>query len=236
MLKTLESPLDCEEIKPVHPKGNQSWIFTGRTDAEAETPILWPPDAKNWFIGIDPVAGKDWRREVKGTPEDEIVGWHHQLDGHEFDQASGVGDGQESLACCSPWGHKELDTTWATELTEHSSPQSFCHQGPVFWKTIFPWIEGVRARVWFQDDWRALHLLCTLFHYYTVIHNEIITQLIIMQISESSELVFLQLDGPIWGWWETMTSELCCLCPVYSGISFWLLSLQKTLLHKDEME
>ena len=109
--KTLESPLDCKEIQPLHSKGNQSWIFIGRTDVEAETPILWPLDAKNWLIGKDPDAGKDWRQEEKGTTEDEMIGWHHQLDGHEFEQASGVGDGQGSLACCSPWGHKESDTT-----------------------------------------------------------------------------------------------------------------------------
>ena len=108
--KFLESPL---EIQPVHPKGNQSWIFSGfsgRTDVEAETPIFWPPDAKSWLTGKDPDAGQDWRQE-KGTIEDEMVGWHHQLDGHEFEQALGVGDGQGSLICCSPWSHKESDTT-----------------------------------------------------------------------------------------------------------------------------
>ena len=106
--KTLESPLDCKEIKPVHPKGNQSWMFMGRTDAEVETLILWPYDAKSWLIGKDPDAGKDQRQE-KGMTEDEMVGWHHRLDGHEFEQAPGVGDGQGSLACLSPWDHKELD-------------------------------------------------------------------------------------------------------------------------------
>ena len=118
--KTLESPLDCKEIKPVNPTGNQSWIFIGRTDAEAEGPILWPPDAKNWLTGKDPDAGKDWRQEDKGTPEDEMVGWHHQLNGHEFEQAPGAGDGQGYLACCSPWGRKESDTTerlnWTVEV------------------------------------------------------------------------------------------------------------------------
>ena len=108
---TLESPLDCKEIQPVHPKGNQPWIFIGMTDAEAETPILWPLDAKSQLIGKDPGAGKDWRQEEKGMTEDEMVGWHHQLDGHEFEQAPGVGDVQESLAWRSPWGHKKLDTT-----------------------------------------------------------------------------------------------------------------------------
>ena len=109
--KTLVSPLDCKEIQPVHPKGNQSWVFTGGTDGEAGTPVLWPPDAKNWFIGKDPDAGKDWRQEEKGTVEYEIVGWQHWLNGHEFEQALGVGDGHGSLVCCSPWGHKVLDTT-----------------------------------------------------------------------------------------------------------------------------
>ena len=109
--KTLESPLDCKEIQPVPPKGNQSWIFIGETDAEAETPILWQPVTKSWLIGKDPDAGKDWRQKEKGTAEDEMVGWHHQLNGHEFEQALGAGDGQSCLECCSPWGLKELDTT-----------------------------------------------------------------------------------------------------------------------------
>ena len=100
--KTLESPLDCKEIQPVHPKGNQPWIFIGRTDAEAEVSILRPPDVKNWLNGKDPNARKDWRQEEKGTTEDEMVGWHHRLSGHEFGQALGVGDGQGGLACCSP--------------------------------------------------------------------------------------------------------------------------------------
>ena len=104
-----ESPLNCKEIKPVNHKGNQPWIFTGRTDADVETLILWPPDVKNWLIRKDPGAGKDWRREEKGTTEDEMVGWHHWLDGCEFEQAPGVGDGWRSLVCCSPWGRKESD-------------------------------------------------------------------------------------------------------------------------------
>ena len=109
--KTLESPLDSKEIKPVHPKGNQSWVFTGRTNAEAETPILWPLDGKSRLIGKIPDAGKDWGKEEKGVTEDEMLCWHHQLNGHEFEQALGVGDGQGSLTCCSPWGHKESDMT-----------------------------------------------------------------------------------------------------------------------------
>ena len=113
--KTLASPLDCKEIQPVNPKGDQSWIFTGRTDAEAETPVLWPSDVKNWLTGKDFDSGKNWRQEEKGMKDDDMVGWHQWLKGHEFEQALGVGDGQGSLACCSPWGHKELDTTeWLT--------------------------------------------------------------------------------------------------------------------------
>jgi len=111
-------PLDCKEIQPVHPKGNHYWIFTGRTDAEAETPILWPPDARKWFIRKDPDAEKDWRQEERGTTEDEMVGWHHGLDGHEFVQALGAGDGQRSLACCSLWGRKESDKTEQLNWTE----------------------------------------------------------------------------------------------------------------------
>ena len=107
--KTLESPLDCKEIKSVNPKGDQSWLFIGRTDAGV--PMLWPPDAKNWLTGKDPDAGKDWRREEKGTKEDDMVGWNHRLDGHEFEQLPGAGEGQGSLACCSPWGNKEPDIT-----------------------------------------------------------------------------------------------------------------------------
>ena len=109
--KTLESPLDCKEIQPVHPKGNQSWIVTGRTDVEVETLILWPPDAKSWLTGKDPDAGKDWRQEEKGTTEDELVGWHHRLNGHGFGWTLGAGDGQGGLSCCSPWACKESDMT-----------------------------------------------------------------------------------------------------------------------------
>ena len=109
--KTLESPLDCKEIQPVHPKGDQSWVFIGRTNVEAETPILWPPDVKSWLIWKDPDAGKDWGREEKGTTEDEMVGWHHWHNGHGFGWTPGVGDGQGGLECCSSWGCKESDTT-----------------------------------------------------------------------------------------------------------------------------
>ena len=113
--KTLESPLDCKEIQPVHCKGDQSWVFIGRTDVEAETPILWPPDAKSWLIGKDLDAGKDWGQEEKGTTEDEMVGWHHWLNGHGFGWTPGVGDGQGGLACCDSWGRR-VRHDWATEL------------------------------------------------------------------------------------------------------------------------
>ena len=109
--KTLESPLDCKEIQPVHSEGDQCWVFIGRTDAEAETPVLWPPHVKSWLIGKDSDAGRDWGQEEKGTTEDEMAGWHHQLCGHEFEWTPGVGDGQGGLAFCDSWGRKESDTT-----------------------------------------------------------------------------------------------------------------------------
>ena len=109
--KTLESPLNCKEIQTVHRKGDQCSVFIGRTDFEAETPKFWPLDVKSWVIWKDPDAGKDWGQEEKGMTEDEMVGWHHRCDGHEFEQAPRLGDGQGILACCSPWSHKESDTT-----------------------------------------------------------------------------------------------------------------------------
>ena len=112
--EALESPLDCKEIQPVNPKGNQSWIYFGRTDVEAETPVVCPPNTKNWLIGKDPDARKDWRQEEKGMRDDEMAGWHHRLDGLEFEEAPRVGDGQGSLVCFSPWGRKESDMTQPT--------------------------------------------------------------------------------------------------------------------------
>ena len=134
-------------IQPVHPKGNQSWIFTGRTHAEAETPKLWPPDAKNWLIGKDPDPGKDWRQEEKGMTEDELLGWHHWLNGHEFEQALGVGDGQGGLVCCSSWGHKELDTTEWLNWTERVDDEIMSVMpGQAAW---------MKAPTWFQQRERA---------------------------------------------------------------------------------
>ena len=108
----------CKEIQSVHPKGDQSWMFIGRTDVEAETSILWPPNAKSWLIGKDPNAGKDWGQEEKGTTEDEMVGWHHGHNGHGFGWTPGVGDGQGGLACWGSWGHKESDTTERLDWTD----------------------------------------------------------------------------------------------------------------------
>ena len=123
--KTLESPSDCKEIQLVHSKGDQSWVFIGRTDAEADMPIFWPPDVKSWLIGKDSDAGRHWRQEEKGTREDEMALWPHQLDEHEFEWTPGVGDGQGGLACCDSWGHKELDTTewlkWTELKVSHAS-------------------------------------------------------------------------------------------------------------------
>ena len=134
--KTLASPLDCKEMQPVHPKGNQHWIFIGRTDAETEALILWPPGAKNWLLGKDPDAGKDWREEEKGTTEDEMVGWHHWLDGHEFEHVLGVGDGWGSLECCSPWGLKESNATEQLNWTELLDFSIWMHQVGYWLNTV----------------------------------------------------------------------------------------------------
>ena len=140
--KTLESPLDCKEIQPVHPKGGQSWMFIGRTHVEAETLKLWSPDAKSWLIGKDPDAGKDWMQEEKLMTEDKMVGWHHQLDGHEFEQAPGVGDGQGCLVCCDPWHRKKSDTivrlNW-TKLIKEAGTQEWIRGSLLSWGQSF-WI------------------------------------------------------------------------------------------------
>ena len=137
----IESPLDKKEVKPVNPKGNQCWIFIGKTDAEVEAPILWLPDAKNWLTGKDPDARKEWRWEEKGVTEDEMVGWHHWLNGHEFEQTQGNSEGQRSLACCSSWGLKQSDMTELLNkypelcLTQNKSSVSIYWARNIWWKS-----------------------------------------------------------------------------------------------------
>ena len=134
--KTLESPLDCKEIQSVHSEGDQSWVFFGRNDAKAESPVLWPPHAKSWLTGKDSDAGRDWGQEEKGTTEDEMAGWHHQLDGREFEWTPGVGDRQGGLACCDSWGHKQSDTTEQLNWTETHPPSSL----PIVETVAFLWL------------------------------------------------------------------------------------------------
>ena len=158
--------LDSKEIKPVNPKGNQSWIFIGRSDAEAQDPITWPPDAKNKLTGKDPDAGKDWGQEEKGLTEDEMVGWHHRLDAHEFEQALGVGDGQGNLECCSPWGCKESDTTEQlnrTELEKAMAP----HSSTLALK--IPWTEEP-GRLQSMGSLRVKHDWATSLSLFTFLH------------------------------------------------------------------
>ena len=174
--KTLESSLDCKEIKLVNPKGNQPWIFIGKTDTEAEVPVLWPPDAKSWLIGKDPDAGKDWEQEEKGVTEDQMVGWHHQLNEHEFEQALGDGEGQGSLVCYGLQGCKQLGTTeWLNNNNQprrapgqrkyRMSPNEWdpsmdpeilgmiCH-GP--WPCLPPnWTVVITVLCWGQKPWRT---------------------------------------------------------------------------------
>ena len=122
--KNLQSLVDCREMKSVNPKGNKPWIFIGRTDSENEASILWPPHAKSQLIGKHPDSGKDWGQEEKGMTEDEMVGWHHRLNGHEFEQSLGDTEGQGSLACCSPWRHKKSDT-WLSDWTATNFSNSY---------------------------------------------------------------------------------------------------------------
>ena len=148
--KTLESPLDCKEIQPVHSEGDQPWVFFGRSDAKAETPVLWQPHVNSWLIGKDPDAGRDWWQEEKGMAEDQMAGWHHRLDGLEFEWTPGVGDGQGGLACYDSWGRKESDTTERLNWTELNWPWEFMFDYPIFF--AFHTVHGVfKARIlkWF---------------------------------------------------------------------------------------
>ena len=144
--KTLESPLDCKEIQPVHPEGDQSWVFIGRTDVEAETPIIWPPDAESWLIWKDPDAWKDWGQEEKGTTEDEMVGWHHRLNGHVFGWTLGIGDGQGGLVCCGSWGHKESGTTEGLKWTELNWTVSFTMMAAYDGRVHGKWVAQTEPR------------------------------------------------------------------------------------------
>ena len=155
----LKSPLDCKEIQPVHPKGDQSWVFIGRPHVEAKTPILWPPHAKSWLIWQDPDAGKDWWPEEKGTTEDEMVGWHHQLNGRGFGWTPGVDDGQGGLACCNLWGHKESDTTEWLNWTEvillfyDFLKEIITHLHLLCWYSCFPMEEILRRITCIKEDY-----------------------------------------------------------------------------------
>ena len=145
--KTLESPLDCKEIQPVHSKGDQSWVFFGRNDAKAETPVLGPPHAKSWLVGKDSDAGRDWGQEEKGTTEDEMAGWHHCCDGLESEWTPGVGDGQEGPACCDSWGGKESDTT-----------ERLIWSDLIWWKNLKP-------------NLKKLKFLCSLYTCWMIFKN-----------------------------------------------------------------
>ena len=153
--------LDCKEIKSVNPKGNQSWIFIGRIDVEAETPILWPADTKNWLIWKYPDPGKDWRLEEKGTTEDEMVGWHRWLNGHEFEQALGAGDGQGSLVCCSPWDHKESDRNEWLKWTELNWNNSWMLMVVMMtWSQWEHWYHNLQGNCrWMLIDFHELYQL-----------------------------------------------------------------------------
>ena len=145
--KTLESPLDCKEIQPVHSEGDHPWNFFGRNDAKAETPVLWPPHAKSWLIGKEYSAGRDWGQEEKGTTEDEMAGWHHWLDGHESEWTPGVGDGQGGLACCDSWGRKESDTTewliWCDLICGASRKEPTCQYRRHKKRKFDPWVRKI---------------------------------------------------------------------------------------------
>ena len=154
--KTLESPLDCKEIQPVHPKGDQSWVFFGRSDAKAETPVLWPPHSKSWLTGKDSDAGRDWGQEKKGTTEDEMAGWHHWLDGCESEWTPVVGDAPGGLACCDSWGCKESDTTeWLnwTDVQKEATNQT--------------WLMATVCWTLAADSNRETHTICLLMKAYT---------------------------------------------------------------------
>ena len=175
--ETLESPLDCKEIQPVHSKGDQSWVFCGRNDAKAETPVLWPPHAKSWLIGKDSDAGRDWGQEEKGTTEDEMAGWHHWLDGHGSEWTPGAGDGQGGLACCDSWGHKESDTTEQRNWTELTFLLDFSMYHYFVW--VFSWFILIMSNLVFNISyesfrdmvWLSIMLLFCTEEFYSLLAN-----------------------------------------------------------------
>ena len=158
--RRLESPLDCKEVQPVHPKGDESWVFIGRANAKAETPVFWPPHVKSWLIGKDPDAGRDWGQEEKGTTEDEMAGWHHWLDAHEFEWTPGVGDGQGGLACCIH-GVAELDMIEWLNWTEWVIIWFAISTMP---KPLTVWITINYGKFWkrweYQTTWSASWEIC----------------------------------------------------------------------------
>ena len=179
--KTLESSLDCKEIQPVHPEGDKPWVFIGRTNAEAKTPILWPPHVKSWLIGKDPDAGRDWGQEEKGTTEDEMAGWHHRLDGHEFEWTPGVCNGQRGLTCCDSWGRKESDMTERLNWTDWTDSccieiKKIVSSSNIYiYRYIYIYIYNTRmilASV--KPMWNDLMLAQSLPHYWAFLNNDII--------------------------------------------------------------
>ena len=213
--KTLDSPLDCKEIQPVHPKGNQSWIFIGRTDAEVDAPILWPPDVKNWLIGKDPDAGKDWRQEEKGITEDEMLGWHRWLDGHEFEQALGVGDAQGSLVHHSPWDHKESDTTkwlnWTAVYIEiHIS----------FWTSIFVFFFRYTPRNGIAESYDS-----SIFSFWaTFILNTVAASIYIPTNSEQAFTFLHILAGICYAWSFWQVSGDISLCFLFAILVYLMIN------------
>ena len=154
------------------PNGNQPWMFIVRSDATAEAPMLWPPDAKNWLLRKDPDSSKDRRQEEKGTTEDEMAGWHHRLDGHEFEQAPGAGDGQGSLACCSPWGHKELDTTeWLNKVSEVDTQLIRCTTGMTVCREALPTCREVHKYLFFKYINCSTNVLINKVGYFDKMHS-----------------------------------------------------------------
>ena len=226
--KTLKSLLDCKEMKPVNPKGNQSCIFIGRTVAKADTPILWSPDVKNWLIGKDPDAGKDWRQEEKGVTKDEMVGWHHWgwASGHEFEQTQGDSEGQRSLSCCSPWGRKKSQiglSDWTTTTMDCSPLGSSVHG--ISQARILEWVAIPFSRVSFQPrDWSWI--FCIAHRFFTVwvpyssqfllISNSKFIlflptprfRFLIKEASKEGELAFVTPCPPPWFWMWPWCLEL----------------------------